>query len=151
VHRLAGRGRRQGWYALWRDRRVRLRGRGKQGQRPRPARHRALAARPRPRKADLPLQRPGLSADRRERPGGAGGRRMTGATIMAPGLAVGGFPPADQLPSRPEMPDPLVLLDGRKVINREQWEKDRRPELKELFQHYMYGYLPPPVPVTGKV
>jgi hypothetical protein len=54
------------------------------------------------------------------------------------------------LPSRPELPDPLVLWDGRKVQTREQWEKERKPELKALFQHYMYGFLMPPVSVAGQ-
>jgi hypothetical protein len=75
---------------------------------------------------------------------------MNSALIIM-GLAVTVFPPADQLPARPDMPDPLVMLDGRPVSTREQWENERRPQLKELFQHYMYGYLPPPVPVTGKI
>jgi hypothetical protein len=61
------------------------------------------------------------------------------------------FPPPAQLPARPELPDPLVMLDGRRVATRDQWVNDRRPELKALFQHYMYGYLPPPVPVTATV
>jgi hypothetical protein len=62
---------------------------------------------------------------------------------------IAAFPAADQLPARPELPDPLVRLDGRRVATRAQWEKDRRPELKELIQHHMYGYLPPPVAVTA--
>src|SRR6185369_15908617 len=41
-----------------------------------------------------------------------------------------------------ELPDPLVMLDGRRVTSREQWESERRPELIALFQHYMYGSLP---------
>jgi hypothetical protein len=62
------------------------------------------------------------------------------------------FPPLAELPSRPELPDPLVLFDGRRVTSKEQWFKERRPELKELFQHYMYGYLPPaPEKVAAKV
>jgi hypothetical protein len=68
---------------------------------------------------------------------------------MVLGLAVTAFPLVGDLPAQPEMPNPLVMLDGRKVTSREQWEKERRPELKELFQHYMYGYLPQPVPVTA--
>lgn len=68
---------------------------------------------------------------------------------LALALTAGPFPPADQLPARQELPDPLVMLDGRRVATREQWEKERRPELKELLQHYMYGYLPPAVPVTA--
>jgi hypothetical protein len=36
------------------------------------------------------------------------------------------------------------MSDGRRVATREQWERERRPELRTLFQHYMYGYMPPP-------
>ena len=53
------------------------------------------------------------------------------------------FPPPSELPVRPELPDPLVMLDGTKVATRADWENKRRPELKALFQHYMYGRLPP--------
>jgi hypothetical protein len=52
------------------------------------------------------------------------------------------FPAPDKLPSRPELPDPLVMFDGTRVTTKEQWEAKRRPELKELFQHYMYGVMP---------
>ncbi|HND50774.1 MAG TPA: acetylxylan esterase [Pirellulaceae bacterium] len=52
------------------------------------------------------------------------------------------LPEFDKLKSQPDLPDPLVMLDGRKVADADQWNKLRRPELKELFQHYMYGYLP---------
>lgn len=53
------------------------------------------------------------------------------------------FPEVSALPSQPAMPNPLVMLDGRRVTSRAQWERERRPELKELFQHYMYGAIPP--------
>lgn len=53
------------------------------------------------------------------------------------------FPPANDLPSRAELPDPLVMMNGDRVATPEQWFKRRRPELKALFQHYMYGVLPP--------
>ena len=52
------------------------------------------------------------------------------------------FPAPATLPVRAELPDPLVAFDGRRIETREQWETERKPELKELFQHYMYGYLP---------
>jgi (4-O-methyl)-D-glucuronate---lignin esterase len=55
------------------------------------------------------------------------------------------FPAPATLPQRPELPDPLVSFDGRKVETRDQWEKERKPELKSLFQHYMYGFMIPPV------
>jgi hypothetical protein len=53
------------------------------------------------------------------------------------------FPPAAKLPAQAGLPDPLVMLDGTRVTTREQWRDKRRPELKALFQHYMYGHLPP--------
>jgi hypothetical protein len=54
------------------------------------------------------------------------------------------FPEVNMLPSQTEMPDPLRMLSGEKITTREDWEQKRRPELKQLFQHYMYGFLPPP-------
>ncbi len=53
------------------------------------------------------------------------------------------FPEFAALPVRPELPDPLVMLDGTEVTTAKDWNAKRRPELKQLFQHYMYGYLPP--------
>ncbi len=60
------------------------------------------------------------------------------------GHAFGGesFPDPSQLPSRPELPDPLVMFNGQRVTTREQWEAQRRPELKALFEQYMYGHRP---------
>ena len=52
------------------------------------------------------------------------------------------FPEAATLSSQTNLPNPLVLLDGRPVASRSQWEKERRPELKALFEHYMYGPIP---------
>jgi hypothetical protein len=53
------------------------------------------------------------------------------------------LPDFSALPESRELPDPLLMLDGRRVTTGEQWRTQRRPELKTLFQHYMYGYLPP--------
>src|SRR3954468_24499948 len=53
------------------------------------------------------------------------------------------YPEAGQLPARAELPDPLVMFDGRPVTSPEQWVRQRRPELKALFQYYMYGWMPP--------
>ena len=41
--------------------------------------------------------------------------------------------PAD-LPVQTSLPDPLVMLDGRKITSREMWFTERRPELIRLFQ-----------------
>ena len=62
------------------------------------------------------------------------------------------FPEPSALPSQAALPDPLVMFDGRRVTSRDQWFKERRPELKALFQHYMYGAIPPkPAHVQVKV
>jgi hypothetical protein len=52
------------------------------------------------------------------------------------------LPPPDKLPSVPEFPDVLTARDGTKIGTKKEWEEKRRPELKELFQHYMYGRFP---------
>jgi hypothetical protein len=62
------------------------------------------------------------------------------------------FPDVSQLPSHAELPDPLVMLNGKRVASKDQWVNQRRPELKALFQHYMYGAFPPaPKKITAKV
>jgi hypothetical protein len=53
------------------------------------------------------------------------------------------FPEPSALKPQAGLPDPLVMFDGRPVISQEQWFKERRPELQKLFQHYMYGAIPP--------
>jgi hypothetical protein len=58
-------------------------------------------------------------------------------------MALADFPDVANLPARPELPDPLVKLDGSRVTTPEQWKLERRGELKALFQHYMYGVMPP--------
>jgi hypothetical protein len=52
------------------------------------------------------------------------------------------FPAAADLKPQAELPDPLTTLSGKKVTTQTEWETMRRPELKQLFQHYMYGKLP---------
>jgi dienelactone hydrolase len=58
--------------------------------------------------------------------------------------AAADFPPPSQLPEQANFPEVLTMRDGTKITTREAWETKRKPELKELFQHYMYGRLPPP-------
>ena len=48
-----------------------------------------------------------------------------------------------ELTSSPELPDPLVMFGGERIETKKQWLKKRRPELTALFQHYMYGTMPP--------
>jgi hypothetical protein len=65
-------------------------------------------------------------------------------------LPAADWPAPDKLPVRDEMPDPLVFFNGEKVTTKDQWQK-RREELKDLFQHYMYGTFPRVVPVTATI
>ena len=50
--------------------------------------------------------------------------------------------PAKAAPD-PTWPDPLVMLNGQRVTNQQQWVEQRRPELKFLFERFMYGAIPP--------
>lgn len=59
------------------------------------------------------------------------------------------LPPVDQLPEVKGLPDVLTMFDGTPVTTKEQWRK-RRAELTILFQHYMYGYLPPQPKIAAK-
>jgi len=61
------------------------------------------------------------------------------------------LPPVSELPVVQQLPDPLVMLSGKRVTSKRQWERERRPELKRLFQHYMYGHMPPPEKVRATV
>jgi hypothetical protein len=72
------------------------------------------------------------------------------ATLLFSGASAragNAFPDATQLPPRSALPDPLVKFSGERITSKKQWFDKRRPELKALFQHYMYGELPP-VPAT---
>jgi hypothetical protein len=63
----------------------------------------------------------------------------------------GELPPPAELPET-DYPDPLVMFDGTPVKTVQEWEQQRKPELRRLFQHYMYGYMPAaPDNVTFKV
>lgn len=48
----------------------------------------------------------------------------------------------DSLKANPDLPDPLLLMNGKKISTKAEWERVRKPELRTLFQHYMYGYFP---------
>ncbi|HEX4607768.1 MAG TPA: acetylxylan esterase [Urbifossiella sp.] len=75
-----------------------------------------------------------------------------GALVVTLSAIRADFPPPAQLPPRPGLPDPTVMLDGAKVASKADWEAKRRPELKALVEHYMYGRYPAaPAQVTAKV
>jgi hypothetical protein len=46
----------------------------------------------------------------------------------------------------PNLPDPLVLKNGRKVTSAEMWWKERRPEIVEDFDREIYGRTPKNTP-----
>jgi len=78
------------------------------------------------------------------------GRKLRlGALFMTVFLQAADFPAPERLPSKPGLPDPTIALDGSKITTKEQWESQRRPELKALFEHYMYGQMPPKPAETG--
>jgi hypothetical protein len=72
---------------------------------------------------------------------------LSSLSLLAPVTPASGaddhFPPVSELPARAELPDPLIMFNGDRIQTREQWLQQRRPELKALFQYYMYGYFPP--------
>jgi dienelactone hydrolase len=78
---------------------------------------------------------------------------MSPTLFLAGAVAMSAPPGLDpsQLPSRPELPDPLTMLDGTKVTTNGGWFGKRRPELKELFQEVMYGRYPTVKPQVSAV
>src|SRR5437762_3587780 len=94
-------------------------------------------------------------SDKRGDPMSRNSTLRIGGIVMA--LAIvstassGGLPEPAKLPLKAELPDPLVTFDGKKVATKEQWQKERRPELKTLFEHYMYGRAPAAPKVNAKV
>ncbi len=45
-----------------------------------------------------------------------------------------------------DIPDPLTLNNGQKVTTAKMWRDQRRPELIEMFEKYVYGRVPGSVP-----
>jgi hypothetical protein len=84
-------------------------------------------------------------------------RRLATCFAILLGLVLLGQLRADELPTieqlRPnaDLPDPLVALDGKRVASQGEWYEKRRPELKRLFQHYMYGFLPQAAKIEADV
>ena len=61
------------------------------------------------------------------------------------------FPKVADLPVNANLPDPFTMWDGTPITTPEQWMQQRRPELKALFQHYMYGFAPPPPGISADI
>lgn len=62
--------------------------------------------------------------------------------LFAPSVVADPFPVVEELPTSTALPDPFTTRDGTTVSTAEQWTALRRPELVDLFQHYMYGFAP---------
>jgi hypothetical protein len=41
------------------------------------------------------------------------------------------------------LPNPLIMRNGQRITSKQEWFHDRRPELKSMFQFFMYGTMPP--------
>ena len=52
------------------------------------------------------------------------------------------FPAFEDLTDQPKLPDPFVMMNGDPVKTPDEWREQRRPELKALFEHYVYGVAP---------
>jgi hypothetical protein len=73
-------------------------------------------------------------------------------SVAAGTAAFAGFPDVSELSSQPDLPDPLKMMNGESVTTKDDWVARRRPELKALFRHYMYGEMPPaPAKVAATV
>lgn len=64
---------------------------------------------------------------------------VAGARSQAP---VSELPPPAELPPLVQFPNLLEMREGQRITSKRAWERERRPELRRLFQHYMYGYFP---------
>ena len=52
-------------------------------------------------------------------------------------------PEVSALPSRPALPDVMLMNDGSTVTTRRQWQR-RREEMREVLSYYAVGHMPPP-------
>jgi hypothetical protein len=60
------------------------------------------------------------------------------------------MPAVQDLPVRTAMPDPLTMVDGKKVTTAAEW-RQRREEMKRILEEYEFGHMPPPPGnVTGQ-
>lgn len=77
--------------------------------------------------------------------------RLTICFLFATIVLAQAWPSVSELPVRLETPDALTMFDGTPVTSKSEWLKKRRPELKDLFQHYEYGKFPASRKITSHV
>ncbi|MCA9665608.1 MAG: hypothetical protein KC503_08465 [Myxococcales bacterium] len=62
------------------------------------------------------------------------------------------LPAVSELPRRDELPDALTTFIGaRSIDSPDAWRDVRAPELRRLFQHYVYGFWPTTAEVRSEV
>lgn len=61
------------------------------------------------------------------------------------------FPAPETLPASSTLPDPLLMRDGTRITTATAWRTKRAPELRALFQHYMYGAQLPAPAMTAEL
>jgi hypothetical protein len=79
--------------------------------------------------------------------------RLVAQEIPVPSIqtSIGSMPGVSELLVRAEMPDVLLMNDGTRVKNLQQWKK-RREEIKRTLSYYAVGQMPPaPGNVKGTV
>lgn len=84
---------------------------------------------------------------------GAAAQQKDAPEIPVPPIrtALGALPGPDDLPSRPEMPDVMLMNDGTRVRTAAQWRK-RREQIKRILEYYAVGSMPPaPRNVKGAI
>lgn len=72
--------------------------------------------------------------------------------IPVPPIAtpLGTLPGVRELPTRPDMPDVMVMDDGTRVTSRSEWDA-RRQEMRRILAYYAIGQAPPaPGNVRGR-
>ncbi len=80
-------------------------------------------------------------------PAGPDPREIPLPAIRTP---MGTLPGVNELPVRRDLPDVMVMNDGKKVTTVAQWQK-RREEMRRILSYYAIGQMPPaPGNVKGK-
>lgn len=67
---------------------------------------------------------------------------VIGGLALMMRAALAEYPAPEKLPAHPALPAPLVMFDGTRVSSADEWRTRRRPELKALFEEYVYGRYP---------
>ena len=65
-------------------------------------------------------------------------------SAIAVPLIVASFLPLMSMAQKKDIPDVLKLDQGIRVKTVDEWERIRRPEIREAFSRHMYGYSPAP-------